>query len=216
MPAAPPRAGLGAPPSGRRAAAAARAALAAVATLAACGPRPAPAAAPPTSNRADDPPRADAPAADAACPDPAACVADGEALLTLVDAAPDADAARAGNARALATFQQACDAGSARGCEAAAEVLQDHRAYGVEADGPRAAQLWDRACAGGWAHACFRYGFYLWEGVMTDVVVDGEVVPYRWSAHRSRGLPLLQQGCAGGVERACAMLDELRAAGSRP
>lgn len=197
-----------------------RAALVMIALVGACGtsgPRTDPPP-PVTSNTAEPAPPADrdAPAADAPCADPAACLAEGEALRAPVATATDPAAAADANARALARFEAACDGGLARGCEAAAEVLQDHRYYGVAADGPRAARLWDRACELGWAHACFRYGFYLWEGLMEAVVLDGEVVPYRWNDHRALGLPLVKRGCDGGVARACELLAELRAAGQAP
>jgi hypothetical protein len=124
-------------------------------------------------------------------------VAAGEMLRTgAVTFARDAPTAIANNARALRLFQSACARDVARGCELAAETLQDHAYYGVQPDDRTVATDFDRACNLGDGHACYRLAFDIQEGLLFFVVDKGQLRPLRWDEDRSTMVaPLLDRAC---------------------
>jgi len=183
-------------------------ALVLVLVLAACHHDAAPPAGPTPVTAADPSPPdpAEPVEAQGGCADPDACVAEAEATVAQRDSAPEAIAA---NQRALAVFDAACRDDSARGCELVGELLVDHQYYGLDQDDRAAALAYDRACALGNRHACYRYGFYLAEGVIGMIADRGEARPFRWPEDRERGVQLLSVACADGEQEACEHLDQL-------
>lgn len=154
------------------------------------------------------PPLSVAPAAAAdpcAAGDMDACVARGEELRGGVH-----ESRPVNNDEALAIFARACEKDHARGCEAFAEMHQSAPFYGLANEDPEACvRAWDKACRLGNAHACYRLGFYYWEGLTKGLVVerDGKVRPFQWPADRGLGLPLMRRGCEAHVDEACKHLD---------
>jgi hypothetical protein len=114
------------------------------------------------------------------------------------------------NIEALALFEKACAADHPRGCEALAEMLQDHASYVPTRDDPEArVRAWDKACTLGNEHACYRLGFYYWEGLTGGAYAErGHVRRYHWPQDRARGLELMRRGCSANIEEACAHLKE--------
>lgn len=178
--------------------------------LAGCGPAtPAPA----TSRPETSPPPGNAGGEESQepCADAEACVIEGEALRKggFVGGPADPAPLIANNLRALDLFRAACTRDHARGCELAADTFMGHEYYGLGENPTATTELYDKACRLGSSHACYRYGFYIWEGLLELVIVDGVLRRFSWHEDREVGRDLLIRACDMGQPEACKLLDEI-------
>jgi TPR repeat protein len=191
--------------------------------VAACGapskptppPPPAPQVAAATPDAGGDG-AVDAGLADPTCATSDECVALGNRILQApVVIAHDPAAAVAANTRALALFRAACAQGQPVGCEMVGVLLVDYRYYGLANDGAGAAIAFDRACRLANGHACYRLGFYYWEGLLDHVVEGGRVRRIDWPNDRRIGVGLLHHACDDFRQPdACKLLVDLKHAGA--
>jgi len=188
--------------------------------VAACGaPKPTPPPAPRVATATPDAggdAAVDAARADTTCTTSDECLALGNRILQApVVIAQDPAAAAAANTRALALFRGACARGQPVGCEMVGMLLEDYRYYGLASDGAAAAVAFDRACGLANAHACYRLGFYYWEGLLDHVVDNGQVRRIDWPNDRRIGVGLLHHACDDFHQPdACKLLVDLKHAGA--
>ncbi|MBX3234282.1 MAG: sel1 repeat family protein [Labilithrix sp.] len=187
--------------------------LATFASFVACS---APGSAPPPASTtpANAPPASATPASDVANADAATnadpCREGGDLDACVKDALArrkggEGEKNTAINTELLAILEKACAKDHAAACEGVAELFQDWQYHAVR-DDPKAGVLaWDKACRLGNKHACYRLGFYYVEWLTHGYAVDanGNVREYRRAEDHRRGVALLRDACAAGIERAC-------------
>ncbi len=156
-----------------------------------------------------------APLANAAGPDagprgPDPRIAEAEAMLTgPVTLEDSVEAESAENQRALTMLLAVCDEiADPHACELAAETLMSWQYWGVTKDDRAAAIAFDRACNGGNAHACYRVGFYILEGVIEVFVWDGALRKTVYGEDDEIPAALVQRACDMGVQDACDLIRE--------
>jgi TPR repeat protein len=100
-------------------------------------------------------------------------------------------------------YQEGCDQNDARSCNGLAR-MHFEGAF-VPQDKDKAVELFERACAGGYAPACANLS------QLAGLYAQGSGVP----VDTARAAALYQKSCAGGVTEACAMAKELPSPASK-